>query len=187
MRILLRLKHWQLFLLTWGLPILIDIFAFSDPGLLLQLFPVMMIVFTVGIFGWVWAISTELQSKLPPNVKLNVRQFKILFLIPIVYILGITIWMAYSFYGGQPEAGESMGAVIGLIVVLHLFSMVCIFLGLRFAAKTLKSIELGRMAKFGDYAGEFFLIWFSPIGVWILQPRLNKLTDDQRSNNYLTS
>jgi hypothetical protein len=34
------------------------------------------------------------------------------------------------------------------------------------------------LAKFSDYSGEFFLIWFSPIGYWILQPRLNKLTDE---------
>lgn len=178
MRILLRLKHWQLFLLTWGLPILMNFFTFSNPGLIIKLFPVMMIVFAIGIFGWVWAISTELQTKLPTDVKLNVGQFKILFLIPIVYILGLTIRMSYNFYGGQSGQGDDIGGVIGLIIFLHLLSMVCIFLGLRFAAKTMKSVELGRMAKFGDYAGEFFLIWFSPIGVWVLQPRLNKLTED---------
>lgn len=178
MRILLKLKHWQLFLLKWGIPIFIDIVTFSNPGLLIKLFPVMMIVFTIGIFGWVWAISTELHPKLPTGVELNVGRFKILFLIPIVYILGLTIWMGYNFYGGSSGQGDNMGGVVGLIILLHLFSMVCIFLGLGFAAKTMKSVELGRMAKFGDYAGEFFLIWFLPIGVWILQPRLNKLIED---------
>jgi hypothetical protein len=177
MKILLKIKHWQLFLLTWGIPILIDIFTFSDPGLLIKLFPVMMVVFTIAVFGWVWAISTELHSKLPVDVKLNVGRFKILFLIPIVYLLGVTIWMGYNFYGEPGKQGDNMGGVVALIIFLHLFSMVCIFLGLRFAAKTMKSVELGRMAKFGDYAGEFFLIWFSPIGVWILQPRLNKLIE----------
>jgi hypothetical protein len=44
-----------------------------------------------------------------------------------------------------------------------------------FAAKTLKTIELERKAKFPEYAGEFMLIWFSVIGYWILQPRINKL------------
>jgi hypothetical protein len=175
MRILLRLKHWELFLLTWGTPIVLNFFTLSNPELSIKLFPVMMIVFTIGIFGWVWAIATELQAKLPADVKLNVGQFKIFFLIPIVYILGLAIWMGYTFYGEPSGQGDNMEGAIGLIIFLHLFSMVCIFLGLRFAAKTLKSVELGRMAKFGDYAGEFFLIWFSPIGVWILQPRLNKL------------
>jgi hypothetical protein len=156
-----------------------NFFTFSNPGLMIRFFPVMMLVFTVGIFGWVWAIATQLQPKLPTDVKLNVGRFKVLFFIPIVYILGVTIWMGYNFYGGQSGRVGSMGGIIGLIIFLHLFSMVCIFLGIRFAAKTMRSVELGRMARFGDYIGEFFLIWFSPVGVWILQPRLNKLMEGQ--------
>jgi hypothetical protein len=179
MKFLLRLRHWQLFLLTWGLPIALNFLTFFNTGLpVLGVFPIMMILFTFGVFGWVWAISTELHKKLPIEVKLNVGQFKIFFLIPIVYILGITIWMSSSFFGGSNGQSDNMSAAIGLIIVLHLLSMVCIFLGLRFAAKTMKSVELGRMAKFGDYAGEFFLIWFSVAGVWVLQPRLNKLIED---------
>jgi hypothetical protein len=64
MRFLLRLKHWQIFLLTWGIPIIIDIYAFSDPGLLIKLFPIMMAVFSLTFFGWIWAISTELNRLL---------------------------------------------------------------------------------------------------------------------------
>ena len=77
-------------------------------------------------------------------------------------------------------SGDSSAmAVAGIaIVVLHLSSMVFIIMGLRFAAKTMKSVELGRTAKFGDYVGEFFLIWFSIIGYWVLQPRLNRLIEE---------
>ncbi|MFD2245959.1 hypothetical protein [Pontibacter ruber] len=63
-----------------------------------------------------------------------------------------------------------------VILVFHLLSMIFIFMGMRFAAKTMKSVELGREAKFSDYAGEFFLMWFSIIGYWVLQPRLNRLS-----------
>jgi len=154
-----------------------NFFTFTNPGLILKLFPVTMIVFAIGIFGWIWAISTELQAKLPTDVKLNVRRFKILFLIPTLYIFGLAVWMGYNIYGGVIEEIDNIRGVIGLIIFLHLFSMVCIFLGLQFAAKTMKSVELGRLAKFEEYAGEFFLIWLSPIGVWFLQPRLNKLTE----------
>ncbi|WP_162051329.1 hypothetical protein [Pontibacter pamirensis] len=85
--------------------------------------------------------------------------------------MGTIIYMGFLTDG----SGDNV-AVAGIaIVVLHLLSMVFIFMGLRFAAKTMKTVELGRVAKFGDYVGELFLIWFSIIGYWVLQPRLNKL------------
>jgi len=182
MRFLLRLKHWQLFTLVWGIPFGLNILLFFDTGFpIIAIFPVMTLLFTIGVYGWIWGISIELHKKLPADVKLNVGQFKIVFTIPIVYMLALTFWMINNIFstlsGHSGENGENMN-VIGIIIFIHLLSMVCIILGLRFAAKTMKSVELGRMANFGDYVGEFFLIWFSPVGVWILQPRLNKLTDD---------
>ena len=171
---LLRLKHWQLFLLTWGVPIVVDIFTFSQPELLFKLFPFMMVAFSIGTFGWIWAIATGLHPKLPEGINLNLSRFKILFSIPMIYIVIIIGSIAYSM-NVLPEGGGS-GAVV-ILVMLHLVSMVCIFLGMRFAAKTMKSVELGRLAHFSDYAGEFFMIWFSIIGFWVLQPRLNKLAE----------
>ena len=94
MKFLLRLRHWQLFLLTWGLPIAVFVLSFFNTGLpVVVVMPIMMVLFTLGFFGWVWAISTQLNKKLPAGVKLDVAQFKIFFLIPIVFNLGISIWM----------------------------------------------------------------------------------------------
>ena len=93
-------------------------------------------------------------------------------------MLALTVWMAYRFYFRFPEESANIGSVIVIVAIIHFASMVCILLGLRFAAQTLRSVELGRLAKFSDYATEFFLIWFSPIGFWILQPRLNKLIEE---------
>ena len=31
----------------------------------------------------------------------------------------------------------------------------------------------------GDFVGEFFLMWFNYIGVWILQPRINRIANDE--------
>jgi hypothetical protein len=177
MRFLLRLKHWQLFLITWGIPIAINLFTFSKPALMVKLFPLMMVVFIIGIFGWIWAISTQLHKKLPMEANLNIKGFKIVFSVPIFYTLALTFWMIYQFYFRFPEGSSNIGSVIIIVAFFHFVSMVCILVGLRFAAQTLRSVELGRLAKFSDYAIEFILIWFSPIGFWILQPRLNKLTE----------
>jgi len=176
MRLLLRLKHWHLFLITWGVPLTINLFTSSNPLVMVKLFPLMMLMFIIGIFGWIWAIATQLHKKLPAAVNLNLRSFKMIFSVPIGYTLALTLWMIYQFYF-HPDEGSNIGSFIFIIAFIHLVSMICILLGLRFAAQTLRSVELGRLAGFSDYAIEFFLIWFSPIGYWILQPRLNKLVD----------
>jgi hypothetical protein len=53
--------------------------------------------------------------------------------------------------------------------------MFCIFYCFYFTAKVLKTVELQKPVTFNDYAGEFFLIWFFPIGIWFIQPRINRL------------
>ncbi len=67
---------------------------------------------------------------------------------------------------------------LAIIMPLHFLAMFCMFYNLYFAAKTIKLAELQRQVNFGDYAGEFFLMWFFPIGVWWLQPKVNRLHDD---------
>lgn len=176
MKFLLRLKHWQLFLLTWGIPIAINVYSIVNPRILFQLFPAMMFVFIVIVFAWIWSVSTVLHKHLPSGIDLNLKQFQRMFFIPIAYFVFILGWINIANFTGEYGTGVSIGITLTVsIIVMHLVSIGCILLGIRFAAKTLKSVELGRLAKFGDYGAEFFLIWFSPIGIWILQPRLNRL------------
>ncbi len=174
MVVLLRLKHWQLFLLTWGVTLVINFSMVSDPVLMITLFPLMIVFWAIGLLGWIWAISTTLQPLLPSGVSMNVRQFKMLFLVPVVYAL-VIVGAMVEIIRSAVHFDTSLPAFLSIIVVLHIFSFICIVFGIRFAAKTMKSVELGRMARFPDYMAEFFLIWFSMIGIWILQPRLNKL------------
>ena len=51
-----------------------------------------------------------------------------------------------------------------------------------FPARILKSIEKGKRADFGEYIGDFFLVVFLPIGIWFLQPRINKVTQSAMAN-----
>ena len=46
-----------------------------------------------------------------------------------------------------------------------------------FVAKTLKTVELQKEVLFSDFAGEFFIVWFFPIGIWIIQPKINKIIE----------
>lgn len=185
----LKAKHWQIFLLICGIPFLVQIlfmpimFFSNDFTLLMKFTPMILILFMLGFFGWFWAIAIGLQSKIPSDIKSNVTKFKIFFTIPIVYIIAIFESMSFGFdnifFGDQVLNTKAIGIIIGLVFPLHFLSMFCIFYCLYFVAKTCKTVELQKRVTFADFAGEFFLFWFFPIGVWIVQPKINKMVDTE--------
>jgi hypothetical protein len=192
----LKAKHWQLFLLTIGIPLIFQFLMMGsmisnftsqtnpDPTMMfnyMKFFPVIMILFMIIFFGWFWSVAIGLQKKVPENITMKVKKFKIFFFIPIVYILIFLAFISLSMNGlfstyPEPNAGI-IGGLFAVIIPLHLFSMFCIFYSLYFVAKTFKTVELQREVKFGDFAGEFFMIWFYPIGIWIVQPKINKMIE----------
>jgi hypothetical protein len=42
-------------------------------------------------------------------------------------------------------------------------------------ARNLAMAEKQEKVEFYDYAGAFFLLWFFFIGVWFIQPRINRM------------
>jgi hypothetical protein len=172
---LLKIKHWQLFTLTWGAGFLLNILSIASVKLFMYSIPVVILLFITGTFGWIWSISTNLNKQLPQEGNLKLGLFKVLFSIPIVYIMFIVIAVFPTIYHKPNFTETGIAVAIGLMIFFHLASMFCIFYGIRFAAKTMKSVELQREAYFSEYLGEFFLIWFSIIGIWIIQPKLNAL------------
>jgi hypothetical protein len=185
----LKAKHWQIFMITFGLPIIIEIIAMSfmitsnNPMIIMKIMPIIMIFFIGGFFGWFWAIAIGLQYKVPSEVRMKVKKFKFFFFTPLIYIILILVFLGFTFgvlveNGQQPSSGL-IGGLVGIIVPLHLFSMFCIFYCLYFVSKTFKTVELQREVTFSDFAGEFFLIWFFPIGIWIIQPKINKMIENK--------
>jgi hypothetical protein len=190
----LKAKHWQLFLLLFGIPMAFEIYIMftimsdewdpfrnpesaSNPFLF---FPIMMLFMLGTFFGWFWSIGVGLQPKLPKEIKMNAAFFKWSVWIPFGYTTALSLWAGILVTNvfNTSRRGYGPGPIMasgGILLILHLFAMFCIFYDMYFAAKTLKSVELQREAKFSDFAGEFFLIWFFPIGIWIIQPRVNQL------------
>ncbi|MEZ4777307.1 MAG: hypothetical protein R3D00_29290 [Bacteroidia bacterium] len=146
-----------------------------DPDLSLmftyvKIFPVIMVLFMGVFFGWFWSVAIGLQPQVPEEVKMKVNKFKVFFFTPLIYIL-LFVGVFSTIATGN---GRNPG-IFALIVPLHLFSMFCMFYILYFVSKTIKTVELQREVSFSDFAGEFFMIWFFPIGIWIVQPKINKM------------
>ena len=194
----LKAKHWQLFALMWGIPLLYQVYFMSQilgfqtqPELVdgeegftqvlneefiqFDLFPFVMIFFTLIFFGWFWSIAIGLQKNIPKEIKMKVKKFKVLFFISFFYILFLMFYIDGLFSGMVSNGFSNSGWIVAIILPLHLLSMFCIFYSMYFVAKTIKTAELQRKTGFGDFAGEFFLLWFYFIGIWFIQPKVNKL------------
>lgn len=189
-QLLLRAKHWQLFIILFGLPVgiyvllIIQLIASAQrggsmPTSVLSAGAVLIIIFIIVIvtmIAWFWSIGVGLQEKISEPYKLKTAFFKVCLFAP--YALSIFV-MLFALSGDAFLL--SPGLMIAVILPMQLFAMVAMLYNLYFTAKTIRTAELQRRVSFSDFAGEFFLIWFYPIGIWFIQPRLNRLieTDPQ--------
>ena len=194
----LRLKHWQLFIVMLGLPIIYQLyFIFEIFGSRIQpmevvgeegvtqvlneryfhfdFLPYVLILFSLVFFGWFWSIAIGLQKNIPVEIEMKVKRFKALFIIPLVYTIAFMMLIGGLFSGMFTYGFSNSTWFLVIILPLHLFSMFCIFHTIYFVAKTIRTAELQRVVTFGDFAGEFFLLWFYIIGIWIIQPKVNRL------------
>lgn len=162
MTLLLKMKHWQVFLLLF-LSTLISNFTWVGYELLntvLNLIGVMLYMI------WYFAIGLELSEHLPRKVELP----KTLFIINgFVLILSMVTLIMY--FDGFFESN----GILGFIWVGYL--MYAMFQFFFYPGKALKSIKLNKEAGIGEYIGYCFLMTFWPIGIWLIQPKLNEIAD----------
>lgn len=185
----LKAKHWQVFSSTSGIVIIFLLvmigFAIFNPDSsrmpsFIKFAPVTVMVICMGIFAcWVWSIAIGLQSKVPEGIKMKVARFRIFFFIPITLILLFSVFIGAVINGLiDSPITPSDELYKNIFAIIHLFFTFCILHSLYFAAKTFKTVELQRDVTFSNFAGEFFMIWFHPVGIWILQPKINKIIQE---------
>ena len=201
-----KLKHWQLFMLLFVVPFIFYIIFVvtiiskavisNSPEEIFSVFkfiPLIVFVPLLTLFGWLWSMGIGLAKYLPKNVVMNQRRFKILFFVPLIYlptvmfmVIGLMSNLQKSMLTNEPPdffLTPSFPILFFLFFVLHLFSVFCMFYCFYFAAKTYKSVILQREAVVSDYIGQFFMIWINVIGVWIMQPHINRITKGHLSGD----
>ena len=134
------------------------------------------ILFIVVLCGWFYVVGVNLNKKLPDTVKMNLIKFKWFFFTPIAFMFLSYIYTYFVLFKNVSNGVEpNFGIFLTFIISLSLFSVFCFFYCIYFNAKSLKAVELQRPVIFRDYVLDFFLFWFFLIGVWIIQPRINRI------------
>lgn len=122
----------------------------------------------MGLYmGWLLSIAVEANQKLGGSLKRSTKGMVFGLIYAVIYLIG-----ALVFLPGSVEPGKG---IPGFIIPMHLLAMAAIFYALLFTAKSLVTLEKNEAVGFFEYSGPFFLIWFFPIGVWFVQPRVNRL------------
>lgn len=171
-----------------------DMTSEPDPQEFLQSFqdffkwlPLIALPMVLGFAGWLWSISVGLHPKLPDGHGLNLTLFKVMLLIPLILTIGVFYFMVNAFgemftMMEDPETITEMPSWVGqifMMIPLILISVACSIYTYYHTAKTLKLVEVGDTKVKPEFIGEFFMLWFYYIGVWILQPKINRMADPE--------
>jgi len=170
MKNLIKLKHWQAFMIyALGL-ILHIIFLKVDLkfGIItsLELSGAFAIITLIFFFLWVLALGLFVN-----NITGNPYKFRNGLL--VFAVLCSTIGYANLNLERVGLTGEIIPEWISIILTpLTLFGIIYTFYNV---SKSFKSIEINRKATFSEYILDAILLFAFPIGVWFIQPRLNNI------------
>ncbi|MEQ8519425.1 MAG: hypothetical protein RLP13_13765 [Cytophagales bacterium] len=163
----MNLKHWQVFTLfvILSLPTMIE---FEDVFYSYLISTVFWCVFVI----YYLMLGLELSKVATAQLKGNIT----LFIINSVIIITATLSLLLFFNGHFSGKG-----FLGLIVMIYLFY--AFFQFFTYPVKTLKSIEQDSLASFSQYFLSLMQVIFLPIGIWWLQPRINKVSESYPIQN----
>ena len=167
MSIILKLKHYQIFLILLFGSLLTNTTIEGYPDIEIAL----------ALVGFILSVSILIAyghclfDYLPKNVKLNYVLFVINGFWVIAFVIGMSVL-----------AGPDKTSLTGIYALVGFYFFFALLHIIAFPAKVLKSIELKREAKFGEYIGLFFMIIFWPFCIWFIQPRINRIAN---SNQFL--
>ena len=189
-----QLKHWQLFVMFFILPLII-VFSYLvyllasnklNEGMTnIHLFSIFVLIITivsiiilVTCYAWFWSIGIGFRRKFPKKIAFNYKLFKVAVIFPVIYLIGLPL-IIYFFTDDlcslNTDHPQTIKSSYWLLIPLHFFSFFCSMYCIFFTAKTLKTIELQREPIFKEYSYELFLILFFFIGVWFIQPKVNAI------------
>jgi hypothetical protein len=164
MRFLLRLKHWQLFLL-----IVLPAYFISN-SLIGRIIDCVWMVFFIG---WIYVIGISMYTLVQNKDKFNINYFKFSCLFVSVAFAAIII--IYGGYSIDQSFYQRDSGLILLLISFHAYLIWSLLHIFYFAAKALVSVTEGDVVRFSEFYRTFLAFCFYPIGLWFIQPAVQKI------------
>jgi hypothetical protein len=167
MKKLLSFKHWQLFLLIFICG------AWTSPSPLKEIINgVAVVTFTL----WIYAIGVYGQDRI---VELGLKPMNLKLFKTNVVIVGAFFFVGLLFSAIQGEVSQTTSDTFELKDILYsiggLYLVFALVQTIVFVCKTIAKLEFRREVSFGDYFNNLLLMFFFFVGIWFLQPKINRL------------
>jgi hypothetical protein len=162
---LLKLKHWQVFIYLIIVP---AFFPEGEAAIYYQITWGLLFLF------WIIKIDEALYLRLPNGVNLNFDLLIINLLVSAVYLM--VIFLTVGGYEITDKNYQDYGWKVWIYVPMHIYCFFSFFYAIRFTAKAIVSIENNRNMHFSYYGTYMAGLFFFPIGIWWIQPRINSIT-----------
>ncbi len=171
----LQAKPWQLFLFFAGTYLVEGLVLRATNGSSALVLGAMSALDMLVVAIWFEAAGSFLNSLLPLSSRFNLMIFRLALSASVIYAFFVPGFVL-----------DTSSSVFSMKAGAHLLEWVCGIYVVNLVAKALELAETGNVTSFFDYIVEFFLILSFPvIGVWFIQPRINRLY--ARSSNRVTS
>lgn len=172
-----RAKHWQVFLILFPLALItiLPLLTSSKAGATEDRGRLELLIWLFGLPGlvcnqaYLWSVGSFLNSVAKPSLRLDASYFGLALVYPPLYDFVSVVAPSYV------HLQMSNPLIPELYFMLNALTVVCLFYGLYFVAKSLVLAEKNKPVSSADYAGPLILFALSFIGVWLLQPRINRL------------
>lgn len=160
MKLVLRLKHWQVFIILLVAMAVNNISVETIPGAA----AIIPLLGGITCFLFWLAVGHRLYQLLLDKIDLHYNFFLI-----NSFVWLLTYAAIYILSDGQGMTFTGIEALLFFYVFFAFFHF------LLFPIRILKSIERNEKVQVSECIGDILLVIFFPIGIWFLQPRINKV------------
>jgi len=157
---IIKSSAWKIFILLIISVVLMNFTYENDSDITLLLNILGLVLYVIYPFSIVY----QLFDYIPKRLRFSYA----FFLINSILLLGSLIVISIL--------SDGKGMTFNGLMAIPFFYLFYAFIHyFAFPSKVLKTIELERKVTIGDYIGDFFLLLFTPIGVWLIQPRVKAI------------
>ena len=124
-------------------------------------------IFPICFFSlWSYSVTRMLSKKNKYDTGIKLVNFTINLILATLYLIFISIYFALTHDTEDPKW------FLLVILIGHSYLFFSVLYLINFIAKILSTVELKRVTKFNDFVVYFFMLFFFPIGVWWLYPKI---------------